>query len=97
MLRDRNHAELGHLSGRWLRWKSQVCLDHVFKLLFRLLHGLVNDNPVHSATEVEINLLKDSGCINPSSVTAFIVFGGLDLLLEIASGQSHLNYSVLLL
>jgi hypothetical protein len=96
MLRDGNHAKLGYCPAWCFRRECQVCLNHIFKLILRFLHGLVNDNPVHSAAEVKIDLLQDTGGID--SVTSVLVFLATShSFFQEASSQSHLNDSMLLL
>lgn len=52
MLWNGYHAKKGNILGRWLGRQCQVGLDHILQLIFWLLHGLVNDDPVHGATKV---------------------------------------------
>lgn len=79
VLRNRDHAIVWYLSGRGFRWQVQVGLDHVLELIGWLFHGLVNDDPVHCAAVVKVNLLEDGGCVNSA---IFIIFAALHFFLK---------------
>ncbi len=64
MLGDGYHAVVGDLSSGRLGREIQISLNHIFQLILGLLHGLVDDDPVHGAAEVQVDFLKDSGCVN---------------------------------
>ena len=57
VLRNRHHTVIRHILGRRLWRKAQVGLNHVLQLVGRLLHGLVDYNPVHGAAIVKVDFL----------------------------------------
>jgi len=95
MLRDGYHTKIWDHSARRFWWKSQVSLDHILKLISRLLHCFVDNNPVHGTAKVQVYFLKDGGCVDATAI--FIVFSALNFFFKIASRQSHCDNTVLLL
>ena len=95
MLRDWNHTEIWDNSPRRFWWKSQISLDHILKLISRLLHCFVDYNPVHGTAKVQVDFLKDGCCVYSTAI--FIVFSALYFFLKIASRKSHGDNTVLLL
>ena len=75
---DWDHTILRAWFGGWLGRKGQVSLDHVFELVLGLLHGLVDDYPIHGASEVKIHFLKDCSGIN--SLALVSIFAALHFL-----------------
>lgn len=94
MGRDWDHAVLGAWLGGGLRGQGQVGLDHILELVLGLLHGLVDDDPVHRTAEIEVDLLEDGGGVDALALVA--VLAVLHFLFQIAGGEGHLNNSVLL-
>jgi len=79
VLRDRDHSEVWYLSSRRLGRQAQIGLNHVLQLIGWLLHGLVNDDPDHSAAVVEVHLLQNTGGIYAA---VFVVLPALHLFLK---------------
>ena len=64
MFGDRNLAEVRARLG-WCWWtQCQVGWNNISSLIFRLSHGFFHNNLVQGTPEINLNLIKDTGCLN---------------------------------
>ena len=94
MLRNGDHAILRHFLSRRLGRKAQVGLDHILQLVGWLFHSLVDDDPVHGATIVKVDLRQDTGGIDSA---VFVIFAALHFFFQKAGRECHSDNAVLLL